>query len=505
MSRFSKLASTTALTTLMATSFAHADVTADDVWQNYKDYINAFGGEYSATTSRNGDSLAIAPQTWTFELPQELGSVAFSLPAFTLDEKGDGTVALAYPETFKMGLKVVLRDEDDFAGEVIMTTSGFEMIASGAPNDVTYVYSADQMTMALGDIEFEGNEDTEVTMAGVFADIAGTSRIAVGNQIDATTQMQMAGHNFDMSAVDKEGVELTYNGGGETMTSDAKLVLPRGGLDILNLAAALNSGLSLTGTSVITDYGTTQITKVDGKVLSEQTNGAATYETAIALDRDGVQVDGSASDVTGRFLMNEIFPVPVDFAATLGAFEMQLPVSAGDDPQDASMVLAMQGMTLNEDLWAMVDPSQALPRDPMTVSMDFDAKVKSFVDWLNFAKLQELEGSGEVPGEIHSVTLNDLTIDMVGAKLTGKGAATFDNSGPMPKPVGAIDLSLVGANGLMDKLVAMGLLGEQDIMGARMMLGAFAAPDPANGEDALKSKIEINEQGHILANGQRLQ
>ena len=35
-----------------------------------------------------------------------------------------------------------------------------------------------------------------------------------------------------------------------------------------------------------------------------------------------------------------------------------------------------------------------------------------------------------------------------------------------------------------------------------MMLGMFATPV---GEDELTSTIEINEQGHILANGQRIQ
>jgi hypothetical protein len=35
-----------------------------------------------------------------------------------------------------------------------------------------------------------------------------------------------------------------------------------------------------------------------------------------------------------------------------------------------------------------------------------------------------------------------------------------------------------------------------------MMMGLFATP---TGEDELTSTIEVNEQGHLLANGQRLQ
>jgi len=36
----------------------------------------------------------------------------------------------------------------------------------------------------------------------------------------------------------------------------------------------------------------------------------------------------------------------------------------------------------------------------------------------------------------------------------------------------------------------------------RMMMGMFAR---STGDDQLQSVIEVNEQGHVLANGQRLQ
>lgn len=39
-------------------------------------------------------------------------------------------------------------------------------------------------------------------------------------------------------------------------------------------------------------------------------------------------------------------------------------------------------------------------------------------------------------------------------------------------------------------------------MGARMMMGLFAVP--GEGEDTLNSKIEVNGEGHVLANGQRI-
>jgi len=72
----------------------------------------------------------------------------------------------------------------------------------------------------------------------------------------------------------------------------------------------------------------------------------------------------------------------------------------------------------------------------------------------------------------------------------------------MPAPTGVANLALSGANGLMDKLIQMGLLSDNDAMGARMMMGMMAVA--GDGEDTLKSKIEVTDDGQILANGQRM-
>ena len=72
----------------------------------------------------------------------------------------------------------------------------------------------------------------------------------------------------------------------------------------------------------------------------------------------------------------------------------------------------------------------------------------------------------------------------------------------LPAPTGSASLKLVGAKGLMDKLISMGLMSDGDAMGARMMMGMLAVP--GEGEDTLDSKLEITDDGQILANGQRI-
>ena len=92
--------------------------------------------------------------------------------------------------------------------------------------------------------------------------------------------------------------------------------------------------------------------------------------------------------------------------------------------------------------------------------------------------------------------------------MTGTGAFTFDNTdmttfAGMPAPDGKLDLKLMGGNGLLDKLVTMGLLSSDDAMGARMMVSMFANAG-AEGTDELTSTIEFKDK-ILYANGQRMQ
>lgn len=145
-----------------------------------------------------------------------------------------------------------------------------------------------------------------------------------------------------------------------------------------------------------------------------------------------------------------------------------------------------------------------LPRDPATVALNMTGTATLFEDLVN----DDLEDADELPGEVNTLKLADLLIDLVGAQITGNGAFTFDNTDMqtfdgIPRPEGSVNLSAKGVNGLLDTLVAMGLLPEEQVMGARMMMAMFTVPGA--GEDEMSSVIEINAEGHVLANGQRIQ
>jgi hypothetical protein len=162
--------------------------------------------------------------------------------------------------------------------------------------------------------------------------------------------------------------------------------------------------------------------------------------------------------------------------------------------------MKLSQFSVSEEAWALFDPTGALKRDPADLAIDISGKTK--LDVIAMAQADEAGTEPPVPAP-ESLNINELMLKVAGAALTGTGAFTFDNSMGVPMPLGEANVTVTGANALIDGLIATGLLAEEDAMGARMMMGAFMSPG-AN-PDELTSKIEAKAGGEIYVNGQRVQ
>jgi hypothetical protein len=221
------------------------------------------------------------------------------------------------------------------------------------------------------------------------------------------------------------------------------------------------------------------------------------------MGADGLAYAGAQKNVNVA-VTAEGMPFPFEIAMAESGFNLAMPVSKSDEAQDFAFGLTLGSFTMSDMIWSMFDPAGQLPRDPATLVLDLAGKAKLLVDWMNPDAAAQMGGA---PGEVEALQLNTLVVDAAGAKLQGSGDVTFDGAGPsmvpgMGNPVGDVNLTLDGGNGLLDKLVAMGLLPQDQAMGARMMMGLFAVPGTE--PDSLKSRIEFTQDGQILANGQRI-
>ncbi|MEL6887083.1 MAG: DUF2125 domain-containing protein [Pseudomonadota bacterium] len=317
--------------------------------------------------------------------------------------------------------------------------------------------------------------------------------------------MSASGLTYDVFFEDPEGegtFKLTGNMEGLSFDGEGDLPLD---MDAQDFNAMLSDGFDFDGTFATTGgaYDMTFNGPDGGGTVNSASDGGT---LRVAMGPDGLTYGVSQMGVNLNMLLTEL-PLPISVAAAEISTNLLVPLQQSEEEQDFGMAIGFSDLTMSDALWGLFDAAGQLPRDPATLMVDLSGKAKVLFDFLDPAQAAVLEQSDAVPGELNALTLNALELDALGAKLTGAGDFTFDNSDlvtfdGLPRPKGAVDLSLVGGNGLLDKLVAMGLVPEDQAMGARMMMGLFAVPGEA--EDTLTSKIEVNDEGHVLANGQRL-
>jgi hypothetical protein len=217
----------------------------------------------------------------------------------------------------------------------------------------------------------------------------------------------------------------------------------------------------------------------------------------------GVAGTGVTVNVKGTSI-----PFPeVQVAYDEASFELRMPLGKAEEPQDFTLNTRLKALTVSDFLWSMFDPGATVPRDPATLIIETSGKLKPLVDLLDEKQVEQGIMSGK-PAEIHAFDINKVQLTVAGAELLADGALTFDNTQPpmlggvAPMPTGKVNLSLSGANGLLGKLQAIGLVQPDMVMGFGMFAGMLAKPGP--GPDTLMSVIDIQEGGRILANGNPL-
>jgi len=271
------------------------------------------------------------------------------------------------------------------------------------------------------------------------------------------------------------------------------------------VAEALKAGLAVDSSFT---YGATSVdfAAVEG---DDTSNGTVTLEggnITVALDSDRLVYGGGARNAAISVSSSDI-PVPFDMSYGEAAFNFQMPVLKSDAPGDFVVLTKLIDLQLPDRIWALFDPQKVLPRDPATLVIDLKGKMNWLIEIMDTAQAETVATDQEV-AELHALEVTELRLRAAGADVSGTGAFTFDNSDRttfdgVPLPTGKLDLRIVGANGLLDRLVQMGTLPADQAAGARMMMGLFARTvDGA--EDTLTSTLEFKDKG-FFANGQRLQ
>ncbi len=495
----------TAFVALLAGNAALADVSNSDVWNAWKSMGESMGQTITAgTETEDGGTLTLGDVK--IEMASTDVTATTTLSEIVMTEQDDGTVIIETPESYDVELFADPEGGEMVSATLTVTNEGLEMVASGTPDAVSYSFEAIGMDVAITELVVDGAEvELEATIE--MSDLSGTYETTGSKRPNVSSEMNVALTVVTLHMDEPDGGSGTFDATVDladlSLSSDGTLMLSRG---IKELPAMLAEGAS-THANVSHGNATYMIDFQDSESNFAFDGSASGGELDVAISGEEMSYLASNTDLAVKASGSDI-PLP-EVEASLGEilFDLKMPVAKSEEPQDFGLTIRLAELAVSDMIWSMVDGAGALPHDPATLIFDVAGKANWLVDLMN-PDSEELD-SVEMPGELHELTLNELRLAVAGAELSGDGAFTFDMDNletfeGIPAPTGALNLMLVGGNALLDKLVAMGLVPQDQAMGARMMMGLFARP--GDGADTLVSTIEVDgASGAVSANGQRLQ
>lgn len=510
MLRISSAAIGLALPITLVSHAALADLTPAQVWGDWRDYMQGMGYEISGTETAQGSDLVISDVVMRFDAADGTSGFAIDMERVDLLQNRDGSVEIVLPGSIPMVASGIDNEVDggDVTMTLVVTQTGHTMTASGTPEELVYDFSAATIGVTLQEMSVDGTpvDPSQAQASFLGTNITTSTTMTIGDVRGYEQSGTLDALTYDMAFTDL----ADPNSSGKIKGQATDLVIEGSGaipLDIApgaDAATMMRAGFAVTGAisygSGSSDFDIKDLE--DGNVRLISSSQGGTF--GVSMSSEGLAYDVGQRGLNVAVTSNQM-PFPFEMSMAESAFGLALPVAKSDTPQDFALKIGLTEFAMSDVIWGMFDPAGQLPRDPANILLDLGGKVKLLVDWMDPEQAGAMAFGA--PGELQAVNLNTLLLDAAGARLEGDGAVTFDGSGPamvpgLGSPVGAINLALAGGNGLLDKLVSMGLLPQDQAMGARMMMGLFAVP--GDGPDTLKSKIEFTQDGQILANGQRI-
>ena len=500
-----KLAGSTAVIAILAGTGAYADVTPEEVWQNWQDMSASYGQTVTATSAeRDGDTLVVSGVAVTYD--KDGVAVSGSMDELNFTDNGDGSVDVTMSESYPLLVKIPAKDGAEPVDlKITLTQPDMVITASGTPDALSYDFEAPSMVAKLEAINGVDASKVDVTAEATLSKMTGSYLVkGDGTARNVTSDFAAESVKLAISGTDTEAKsDFNVNASIANLASNSTGTF-LGAEAMADFAAALKAGFAMNGN---VSYGATSfdvaITEAGAPTKITGTLGGG--DISVAMNANHMQYGGGGKAVAVSVTSPDI-PFPeLKMAYEEAAFNFLMPVAKTDAPSDFALLTKLVGMTVSDEVWGMFDPAGNLPRDPATLVIDTKGKVKLTTDLMDEAAMAAL---GEAPpGELHALDITELKASIAGAELTGNGALTFDNSDlttfqGMPAPTGKVDLKLVGGSGLLDKIVAMGLMTQDDAMGFKMMVSMFANSTPD--KDEMTSTLEFKDKG-FYANGQKLQ
>ena len=482
---------------------AALSLTAEAAWQSWVDAADEAGiALTTGSETRSGDTLSLAGVAFAFS-GEDGTTISGSMGDVTFTEQGDQTVAVTLPDSYP--ITVSGTDSDGASGSALLNVrqpGGMLVMSDTDDGGVATEYDFPTVEIVLTEATTDGEaEDLDASMT--MTELSGINSRGAGETPQIEGRFAAATVAFLLSGTDRESggqfeMEITAADVQSASTGTLSSIFTVGE----DMEAAIEDGFSTDGSASTGPITFSLSGDGEGETFAAE-GGIAGTEVALAIDADRLDYEMGYEGVSFTASGSEI-PLP-EVTGMLGALStvVSLPAAPSEEAQPMSLSFALRDLSLGDEIWALFDPTGALPRDPATAAIALAGQVRMLQSLFSE---EAMEADGPPPAEVDQLQIDELTLSVAGAELTGTGAVTLDYDAPgpfgpgTPAPDGGMTLRLAGGLGLLDTLVEMGLLPNEQAMGFRMMAGMLARPGP-DGGDVLTSEIVVQPDGTVLANG----
>ncbi|TNF17208.1 MAG: hypothetical protein EP318_22275, partial [Rhodobacteraceae bacterium] len=291
--RVSKYAIVPVAAALLMASPALAEVTPEQVWEDFSGYLKSFGYEVNASEALSGDTLTLSDLRVTMALPEANGAVAVAFGSMELRGQGDGSVKVVLPETVPISVTVAPEDEDAVDMEIGYSLDALDMVVSGDPEAMTYVFSAEAMAMALSKLVVDGKE---IPRDGLRAELTtgpveGEAQVTIADGTREVVQTVSIGTvSYDVAGQDPEGEGAGMLLGsltGLVSESLARIPAESGAADMPALLAA---GMTVSG-KMTYDAGQSQFSFTEEGQTTSGQSASAGGSFEIGMSKDALMYD----------------------------------------------------------------------------------------------------------------------------------------------------------------------------------------------------------------------
>jgi len=491
------LAPTAAL--LLTSTAALAQLAPQDVLDSWRGFYGGFGATIR-TAAPNVTGTTTRFRNVFTQINMAGAETTYSFDWIDMQSNPDGSLDITFsPSGYSTTLSEV--SGETFESRASYDISRLSIHAEGVPEDIRYTYTASIITAH----QSQSLPEADISITLALENLNGSARsLQPGGDI-LTDSGSLNLDSLTAKIVSKAQnvpTYLDYRAEDLTIRYDASLPqkpIPEEAQMLGFFPEGMLFGFTMT-TGAATTLLDQQTPHGQGVLTFTQSGGALSAAFAESTLRYSISATEAALGLANTPAQ------PVDFTSTFERFNfgVTFPILKSESPSPFALSLALEGFTVGEEIWAKFDPENALSQAPASFAFSINGTLNLFADLLDQTAFTAVRGA---PFELRSLSLESFNLDFEGMGLIGTGDLSFDNARKdpatgLPEPTGALEFSVTGALGMLDKIGRLGLMEPMVILGAKGALGMFATAGSA--PDSFTSRIEFTEGGNISVNGQQV-